>query len=313
MNQKFCETYEKINEKILINLIHNKNDEIDKSLLDVINSKKNIYDYNKKKDIIDYQNNPSISKFEYILKKYKENYILTQLDEENINLIRNYIIKNVKFHIINKNEICNLNIFNEISKNFLYKKYNNQIFFHFDCNIRGYRTLYLPLKNECHIIGKYKNTKKDFSFISHELGHCFQLLSTNEFILDYTIAEIYACSNEILMSKNTPNSEFVIKFINNKIIESMCMFDFYKFLYQEDNFTQENLDYHWKKICKKYNCPYKQGKYLNDINCLEKPQNILSYTISYLISLKFSSKNYNDFLNICKKNINLANLLNLLN
>ena len=137
------------------------------------------------------------------------------------------------------------------------------------------------------------------------------MLSTKEIFLDYTLAELYACSNEILMSKENNLYDITIKLIHNKILESICVYDFYVYLYSCKKFDINNLENKWKELCLLYNIDYKKNKWLTDFNSISNPQNILSYTIAYLLSLKFTSKNYNDYKELLKKEISLEEIINI--
>lgn len=308
MKKIFLEAYEKINECRIISFINNKELTFDKKLLQVINKDNILFDIQKNEDLNNYIKNPNIKDYEYLIKRYQTN--LTELSKKDIKKIHKYIKKNISYFDINKKQIVNINLDNMINNNELYKNLKNKIKFHLNTNIKGYRTIYLPIKKECHIFGSFCSTLKDFDFIFHELGHCFQLLITNEIILDTKISECYACINEILMSKNTLFYDFVIKSINNKILESICVFDFYNYLYKQKEFKTSKLENKWKKLTKKYKIKYKKGKWLTDYNSIENPQDILSYTIAYLIALTYKEKSYIEFTNICKSNITLNNIIN---
>lgn len=302
LTKNFLKAYEKINEITICNITNNQNTKINDELIKTINKEKTIYNKEKQELINEYIKKPTIKTYEHIIKKYKtklHNYNHPELDE-----IKKFIKNNIKSYDINKKQKINIPLNTLIEKNKLYKKYKKHIIFHLSSNIKGYRTIYLPLKNECHIFGNYQNTYKDIKFIFHELGHCIQLLSTKKIIFDTTLAELYACTNEILMSKNTIFEEFIIKSINNNILESICTFNFYEYIYKEKKFNQDKLEKKWKELCINYNIKYKPKKWLNDINSIENPQNILSYTIAYIIALKFTDKNYNYFKYIYNININ---------
>ena len=302
------EAYEKINEITINNLLYNTEISIDKKLIDDINQEGIIYNLEKIKDLDKYSINPNIEDFEYLIKKYKTNINL--IDKNELDKIYSFIDNNVVYYQVNKKEMVDINLDDLLNNNVMYKEYKDNILMHLDVNIKGYRTIYLPIKKECHIFGNYSSTLKDLIFIFHELGHSFQLLSTNKIHFDYTIAETYACINEILMSKHTNYLDNTIKLINNKILESICVFDFYNYLYDLKEFKIDEIEKEWERLHNKYNIPYKSMKWLIDFNSILNPQNIISYTIAYIISLNYIKKSYKDFKNICKSNITLNELIN---
>lgn len=303
------EAYEKINEITINNLLYNTDILIDKKLIDDINQEGVIYDKEKIEDLDKYYINPNIKDYEYLINKYKKNIVILKQDE--LIKLYNYIAENIKYYKVNKKQFININLDDMLNKNELYQKYKDKIIMHLDVKIKGYRTIYLPIKNECHIFGNYGDTLKDLIFIFHELGHSFQLVSTSKIHFDYTIAEIYACINEILMSKSTNYFDDTIKLINNKILESICTFDFYNYLYNLEEFNVNKIELEWENIHNKYGVPFKSMKWLTDFNSMLNPQNIISYTIAYIISLNYIKKSYKDFKNICKSNITLDEIINL--
>ena len=311
MNSEYLIVYEEINKIHLDNIINNKNTIISNDLIKKMKKLNINYSPSKISNIKSYSNDPTIKKFEKLVKINKIK--LSELSFDEIFFLDIFIRNNVHYYCIKKNEKLEKNIFELINTNPLFIKFKDKIIFHLDTNIKGYRTIYLPLSQKCHIIGNYNNTLKDIIFIFHELGHCFQLLSNNIIYKDYTIPEFFACFNEILMSKETNFHDNVLKLINNKILESMCTYRFYEYLYSLDKFNKKKIEEKWQELCQIYNIKYKKEKWLEDFNSIENPQNILSYTIAYLVAFILENEDYSTFITMYdNRELSLEELLKII-
>ena len=130
---------------------------------------------------------------------------------------------------------------------------------------------------------------------------------------DYAIPEFFACFNEILMSKETNFHDNVLKLINNKILESMCTYRFYEYLYSLDKFNKKKIEEKWQELCQIYNIKYKKEKWLEDFNSIENPQNILSYTIAYLVAFILKNEDYSTFITMYdNRELSLEELLKII-
>lgn len=310
MDLEFLTTYEEINKIYLDNLINKNNRGVDSYLIEKMNKFDINYSLDKENDIFKYSIKPTLSEFERLIETNKVN--LSTISDDDIDFLHKIIKEKIHYYKIDKHQNLDFSLFDSIKKNELFIKYKDNIFFHFNIDIKGFRTVYLPISNECHIIGKYEETLKHAIFIFHELGHCFQLLSNNKIYPDYALSEFFACSNEILMSKSLSIYDNVLKLISNKILESICTYDFYQYLYSLSFFDEDKIEKKWKELCQTYNIVYKKQKWLRDLNSIEKPQNIISYTIAYLACFIFIHYDYVDFIKICDNSFSIDSLLNII-
>ena len=309
----YYKKYEKINTHYIKSLENNSFDlNLDKSTEKLLQKHNKHYDPNIQKLINIYSKDPNLNDFKKIF--FSRIKYFKKISNKDYIFLNSYIKKNITYYNINKHKIINYNI-SDLNNNELYSKYKNQITLHLKSQIKGFRTIYLPISNKCHIFGCYNNQLKDIIFLFHELGHCYQMISTKKILRNYTNAETCACINEKVMAQENNLEDLVIKLINNKILESFAMYNIYCYLIS-NNFSDINIiEKKWKAICKEYNIKYIKQKWMLDYNSLENPQNILSYTIAYIYALNYKNKNYKQFLNFCHKlnhtNISVKKLKNL--
>lgn len=295
----YYKEYEKINQCYISFLTNNSSKfNIDKKSRKLLNKYNKSYDPTINEKIKRYADNINFENFKEIF--YERFKFFKPLSTKDFNFLDSYIKNNISYYSIDKHSLLYFNI-SKLENDSLFSKYKNDIVFHFDTKIKGYRTIYLPISKKCHIFGNYSNQLKDIVFLFHELGHCYQMLITNKIFKDYTKAEIFACLNEIIMAKKFKFQNFTIKLINNKILESFAMYRMYYFLGNNNLSNIEQIEKKWKEICTEYNIYYKEKRWMKDLNCLENPHHILTYTISYLFTLNSKDKTSEEFENLYSK------------
>lgn len=299
---KYYKNYEKVNVNY-INFLENNNSNfyVNENTKKIIKKYNNYYDSEIHNKINSYAENPNFASFKEIF--LQRIVFFNELQKKEYSFLESYIDNNIIYHKINKHENFNFNLSN-LSQNKLYSKYKNKIIFHLNTEINGYRMLYLPISNKCHIFGRYDTQLKNIMFLFHELGHCFQMIGTKRICKSYINAEVCACINEKLMAKENNLEDFAIKLMNNKILESFAMYNMYCFLAKSDLSSISKIENEWIRICQKYNVKYKERKWMLDYNSLENPQNIIAYTIAYIYALNCKVRSSNDFLKTCNKLIN---------